>query len=34
MSALTFGSLAQTVGTNDRTIVYYFPTKADLISEV
>jgi AcrR family transcriptional regulator len=32
LSALTFGRLAQRIGIADRSIVYYFPTKADLIS--
>lgn len=31
---LTFGSLAKRLGINDRSIVYYFPTKADLLGEV
>lgn len=34
LSQLTFGRLAKRLGINDRTIVYYFPTKDDLISEV
>jgi AcrR family transcriptional regulator len=34
LSQLTFGRLAKRLGMNDRTIVYYFPTKADLIAEV
>jgi AcrR family transcriptional regulator len=34
LSQLTFGRLAKHLGINDRTIVYYFPTKEDLISEV
>jgi AcrR family transcriptional regulator len=34
LSQLTFGRLAKRLGINDRTIVYYFPTKEDLISEV
>lgn len=33
-SQLTFGRLAKRLGTNDRTIVYYFPSKDDLITEV
>lgn len=32
LSMLTFGRLAKRMGINDRTIVYYFPTKSDLIS--
>ena len=34
LSQLTFGRLAKRLGINDRTIVYYFPTKDDLVSEV
>ena len=34
LSQLTFGRLAKRLAINDRTIVYYFPTKDDLISEV
>ncbi len=34
LSKLTFGRLAKRLGINDRTVVYYFPTKDDLISEV
>ena len=34
LSQLTFGRLAKRLGINDRTIVYYFPTKDELISEV
>lgn len=34
LTNLTFGRLAKRLGINDRTIVYYFPTKADLITEV
>jgi AcrR family transcriptional regulator len=34
LSQLTFGRLAKRLGINDRTIVYYFPTKDDLITEV
>ena len=33
-SQLTFGRLAKRLGTNDRTIVYYFPSKDALITEV
>ena len=31
---LTFGRLAKRVGINDRSIVYYFPTKRDLVTDV
>jgi AcrR family transcriptional regulator len=34
LSQLTFGRLAKKLGINDRTIVYYFPAKEDLIGEV
>lgn len=34
LSQLTFGRLAKHLGINDRTIVYYFPTKDDLITDV
>jgi AcrR family transcriptional regulator len=34
LSQLTFGRLAKRLGMNDRTIVYYFPTKDDLVAEV
>lgn len=34
LSLLTFGRLARSLGMNDRTIVYYFPTKGDLIAAV
>jgi AcrR family transcriptional regulator len=34
LSQLTFGRLAKRLRINDRTIVYYFPTKDDLIGEV
>ncbi|MGH1492653.1 MAG: TetR/AcrR family transcriptional regulator [Acidimicrobiales bacterium] len=34
LSQLTFGRLAKRIGISDRVIVYYFPTKADLIGEV
>ena len=34
LSQLTFGRLAKRLGISDRTIVYYFPTKDDLVSEV
>lgn len=34
LSQLTFGRLARRLGINDRMIVYYFPTKEALITEV
>ncbi|MFK7916988.1 MAG: TetR/AcrR family transcriptional regulator [Ilumatobacter sp.] len=34
LSQLTFGRVAKHIGINDRTVVYYFPTKHDLITEV
>ena len=34
LSQLTFGRLAKRMAMNDRTIVYYFPSKDDLLSEV
>ncbi|MGI9612352.1 MAG: TetR/AcrR family transcriptional regulator [Acidimicrobiales bacterium] len=34
LSQLTFGRLAKRLGISDRVIVYYFPTKADLVGEV
>ncbi len=34
LSQLTFGRLARKLGISDRVIVYYFPTKDDLIGEV
>ena len=34
LSQLTFGRVAKRLGINDRTVVYYFPTKHDLIGEV
>lgn len=34
LSQLTFGRLARRLGISDRVIVYYFPTKDDLIGEV
>jgi len=34
LSQLTFGRLAARLGINDRTVVYYFPTKQDLVAEV
>lgn len=34
LSSLTFGRLARHLGTSDRVIVYYFPTKNALITDV
>lgn len=34
LSQLTYGRVAKHLGINDRTVVYYFPTKDDLVSEV
>ncbi len=34
LSQLTFGRVAKHLGINDRTVVYYFPTKEALITEV
>lgn len=34
LGALTFGRLAQRLGVADRTVVYYFPTKAALLERV
>ncbi len=34
LSRLSFGRVAARAGTNDRTVVYYFPTKEDLVTEV
>lgn len=34
LSQLTFGRVAKRLGISDRIIVYYFPTKDDLITEV
>jgi AcrR family transcriptional regulator len=34
LSQLTFGRLAKRLGISDRVVVYYFPTKADLIGDV
>lgn len=34
LSRLTFGRVAKQLGISDRIVVYYFPTKEDLISEV
>jgi AcrR family transcriptional regulator len=34
IGALTFGSVGQRLGISDRTVVYYFPTKDDLVTAV
>lgn len=34
LSQLTFGRVAKRLGVSDRIVVYYFPTKADLVSDV
>ncbi len=34
LSQLTFGRLAKRLGISDRIVVYYFPTKDDLIGDV
>jgi len=34
LSRLTFGRVAKHLGVTDRMVVYYFPTKDDLITEV
>lgn len=34
LSRLTFGRLARRLGISDRVIVYYFPSKDDLVGEV
>ncbi len=34
LSQLTFGRVAKRIGISDRIVVYYFPTKEDLIGEV
>jgi AcrR family transcriptional regulator len=34
MGELTFSGVGQRLGISDRTVVYYFPTKTDLISAV
>ena len=34
LSQLSFGRVAKALGISDRTVVYYFPTKTDLISSV
>jgi AcrR family transcriptional regulator len=34
LSRLTFGRVAERLGVSDRIVVYYFPTKDDLVGEV
>jgi AcrR family transcriptional regulator len=34
LSQLTYGRVAKRLGINDRVVVYYFPSKEDLITEV
>jgi AcrR family transcriptional regulator len=34
LSQLTFGRVAKRLGISDRIVVYYFPTKDDLVAEV
>ncbi|MGV1006461.1 MAG: TetR family transcriptional regulator [Candidatus Nanopelagicales bacterium] len=34
IGSLTFGSVGASLGISDRTVVYYFPTKADMIIAV
>lgn len=34
IGVLTFSSVGQRLGISDRTVVYYFPTKADLVTSV
>ncbi len=34
LSRLSFGRVAKRLGINDRTVVYYFPTKDELVGEV
>jgi AcrR family transcriptional regulator len=34
LAGLTFGAVARRAGVPDRTVVYYFPTKADLVGAV
>jgi AcrR family transcriptional regulator len=34
VAAITFASVGKEAGTSDRTVVYYFPTKADLVGAV
>jgi AcrR family transcriptional regulator len=34
IGSLTFGAVGETLGISDRTVVYYFPTKTDMITAV
>lgn len=34
LGSLTFGAVGASLGISDRTVVYYFPTKTDMISAV
>lgn len=34
IGALTFSAVGERLGISDRTVVYYFPTKADLVASV
>lgn len=34
LGALTFGAVARRLGISDRMVVYYFPTKSDLVTAV
>ncbi len=34
LSQVTFGRVARRLGISDRTVVYYFPTKDDLVAEI
>jgi AcrR family transcriptional regulator len=34
IGSLTFGAVGESLGISDRTVVYYFPTKADMITAV
>lgn len=34
LSGVSFGRVAKRLGTSDRMVVYYFPTKDDLVTEV
>lgn len=34
IGSLTFGSVGENLGISDRTVVYYFPTKNDMITSV
>ena len=34
IGSLTFGTVGQSLGISDRTVVYYFPTKTDMITSV